>query len=186
MATGGDDPADNRSGINFGVELDIPWSVSEAYVDLNSDGIYDLATVPDVIGLHTRRQGAPVVKVLFDRDPRSVRAWFSDPDVPYQDFHDVTIVDMENTTGPTVSVAELSLLRLGVNLVQSVMAPAGPGTHVDNIKESLPECSGSCLFVLQEMDQVGHTSSCGSLSLGTCSAVALPCFVVYCMEGDAA
>ena len=84
MATGGDGPADDHSGINFGVELDIPWNAPEAYVDLNSGGIYDLATVPDAISLRARRPGAPVVKVLLGRDSRSVRALVPDPDVHYR------------------------------------------------------------------------------------------------------
>ena len=49
MATGGDGPADDCSGINFGVELDIPWNA------------------PDVIGLCARWPGAPVVNVLLGR-----------------------------------------------------------------------------------------------------------------------
>ena len=74
MATGGDGPVDSQSGMNFGVELDIPWNAPEVYVDVDADGVYDLATVPNVIGLHARWPGAPVVKVLLCWDTRSVRA----------------------------------------------------------------------------------------------------------------
>ena len=81
-------------------------------MDLNLDEIYDLATVPDVIGLRARWPGAPVVKVLLGRDPHSVRTLVPDPDVHYRGVHDVTIEDIGNTAGPTVSVADLSLLRL--------------------------------------------------------------------------
>ena len=37
MATGGDRPTDGRSGINFDVELQVPWNAPEAYVNLNSE-----------------------------------------------------------------------------------------------------------------------------------------------------
>ena len=65
MAMGSDRPTNGRSGVNFDVELQIPWNVLEAYVNLDSDGVYELHTVPDVLGLHSRRPGAAVVRVLF-------------------------------------------------------------------------------------------------------------------------
>ena len=52
MATGGDRPTDDRSGVNFDVELQVPWNAPEAYVNLDSDGVNELQTVPDVLGLH--------------------------------------------------------------------------------------------------------------------------------------
>ena len=69
MVKGGKGPADGRSGIHFGVELEVTWNASEAYVQLDSHGVYDLATVPDVLGLHARRSGAAVVKVLLGGIP---------------------------------------------------------------------------------------------------------------------
>ena len=63
MATGGVMPADARSGVTFDVELEVPWNAPEAYIQLDSEGVYDLATVPDVFGLRDRRPDAAVVKV---------------------------------------------------------------------------------------------------------------------------
>ena len=55
MATDGDAPAEARSGITFSVTLEVPWNAPEAYVQLDSDGVVDLDTVPDVLGLVGRR-----------------------------------------------------------------------------------------------------------------------------------
>ena len=55
-------------GGNFNVELHVSWNSPEAYVNLNSDGVYELKTVLDVLGLHARRPGAAVVKVLLGCD----------------------------------------------------------------------------------------------------------------------
>ena len=52
MAMGSDSPADGRSGVNFNLELQVSWNAPEAYVNLDSDGVYKLKTVPDVLGLH--------------------------------------------------------------------------------------------------------------------------------------
>ena len=45
MATGGDTPAEARSGITFGVTLEVPWNALEACVQLHSDGVFDLWSV---------------------------------------------------------------------------------------------------------------------------------------------
>ena len=74
MATGSDRPTDDRSGVNFDVELQVPWNAPEAYVNLDSDGVYGLQTVPDVLGLHSQRPGAAVVRVLLGRNDHSVHA----------------------------------------------------------------------------------------------------------------
>ena len=120
----GDTPAEARSGITFGVTLEVPWNVPEAYVQLHSDGVFDLDTVPDVLGLSGRWPDAAVVRVLQGRDARSVRALIPYPRVLERRFHDVAIVDMEDTAEPAVSEADLSLLRLQwlVTVVQSGMA----------------------------------------------------------------
>ena len=107
-ATGG------RSGITFDIELVVPWDAPEAVVDLHSDGVVELDTVPDVLGLTGRRPGAAVVRILQGRDVRSVRAecaCLPDPRVLERGFHDVTIVDMGDLPEPSVSMDELSLLR---------------------------------------------------------------------------
>ena len=41
MATGGNRPTGDRSGVNFDVELQVPWNASEANVCLDSDGVYE-------------------------------------------------------------------------------------------------------------------------------------------------
>ena len=58
MATDSAAAAEGRAGITFGVELVVPWDAPEAVVDLNSDDVIDLETVPDVIGLTGRQPGA--------------------------------------------------------------------------------------------------------------------------------
>ena len=72
MAMGSDSPANGRSGVDFNVELKVPWNALEACVNLDSDGVYELKTVPYVLGLHSRQPGAAVVKVLLGRDSSSV------------------------------------------------------------------------------------------------------------------
>ena len=119
MATGGDTPAEARSGITFGVTLDVPWNAPEVYVQLHSDGVFDLDTI---LGLCGRRPDATVVRVLQGRDARSVRALIPDPRILERGFHDVTIVDMEDTAEPAISQADLSRLRLQwpVTVVQNM------------------------------------------------------------------
>ena len=53
-----------------------------------------------------------MVRILQGRDERSVRALIPDPRVLDGGFHDVTIVDMEDSAEPAVSEDDLSLLRL--------------------------------------------------------------------------
>ena len=49
MATGSDTPAEARSGVTFDVTLEVPWNAPEAYVQLHSDGMFDLEkTVSDI------------------------------------------------------------------------------------------------------------------------------------------
>ena len=64
------------------------------------------------MGLHARRPGAAVVKVLLGRDSSSVRALVPDVRVIDRGFHEITLVDMGDTSGPDVSIADLSRLRL--------------------------------------------------------------------------
>ena len=68
------------------MELQVPWNALEAYVDLDSDGVYELTTVPDVLGLHARWPGVAVVKVLLGRDAQSVRVLVPDPRVNDRGF----------------------------------------------------------------------------------------------------
>ena len=79
---------------------------------ISKDGTYELKIVPDVLGLHARQLGVSVVKVLLGCDSRSVRALVLDVKVLDRGFHNVTLLDMGDITGPDVSIADLSLLRL--------------------------------------------------------------------------
>ena len=63
MATGGDRPTDGRSGVNFDVELQVRWNAPEAYVNLDTDTVYELQTVPDILGLHSRWRVCALVPV---------------------------------------------------------------------------------------------------------------------------
>ena len=103
VAMGSVSPADDRSGVDFNFELQVPWNTPEAYVNLDSYGVYELKTVLDILGLHARRPGAAVVKVLLC-DSSSVRALVPDARVIDRGFHEITLVD--------VFIADLSLLRL--------------------------------------------------------------------------
>ena len=103
--------AEGRAGITFDVELVIPWDAPEAVVDLQSDILMDLETVPDVIGLTGRRPEAAVCRILQGRDVRSVRVLVPDSRGLERNFHDVTIVDMGDLPEVSVSMAYLSMLR---------------------------------------------------------------------------
>ena len=54
MATDGAALVENRAGITFGVELYIPWDAPEAVVDIQSEGVVPLRSIPDIIGLAGR------------------------------------------------------------------------------------------------------------------------------------
>ena len=64
MATDGAAATGGLAGITFDVELVVLWDAPEAVVDLHSDGVVKLDTVPDVLGLTGRRPRAAVVRVL--------------------------------------------------------------------------------------------------------------------------
>ena len=142
MATDSAAAAGGRAGNTFGVELVLPWDAPEAVVDLHSDGVMDLETVPDVIGLTGRRLGAGVSRILQGRDVRSVRAVVPDSRGLERDFHDVAIVDMGDLPESSVSMDELSLLRrqwpptVLHNMVW--MAAARPGYNACGGQETVP------------------------------------------------
>ena len=111
MATEGAALVENRTGITFGVELYVPWDAPEAVVDIHSEGVVPLRSIPDVIGLAGRRSDTAECRILYGGDVRSVRVLVPDPRGLDQNFHDVTIVDMGDVPESSVSVPELSLLR---------------------------------------------------------------------------
>ena len=111
MATEGAALVENRAGITFGVELYIPWDAPEAVVDIQSEGVVPLRSIPDVIGLAGHRSDAAECHILQGRDVRSVRVLVPDPRGLDQNFHDVTIVDMGDVPESSISIPELSLLH---------------------------------------------------------------------------
>ena len=48
MATDGAGVVDARAGITFGVELYVPWDAPEALVNLQSEDVVDVGSIPDV------------------------------------------------------------------------------------------------------------------------------------------
>ena len=80
MATGGDRPTEDRSGVNFDVELQVPW-------------------IPNVLGLHSRKPGVAVVWVLLGRDDHSVHTLVPDQRVIDRGFHEVTLMATVASTG---------------------------------------------------------------------------------------
>ena len=110
MATNGAAVVEDRAGITFGVELYVPWDAPEAIVDISSAGVVPLRHIPDVIGLVGRREGAAGSRVLQGRDVLSVRVLVPDCHGVDQNFHDVTIVDMEDVPESHISLPELSTL----------------------------------------------------------------------------
>ena len=111
MATDGAAVVGDRADITFGVEVVVPWDAPEALVDLQSEDVVNLGTIPDVIGLAGRQPGAAGCRVLLGRDASSVRVLVPDSRGLDQNFHDVTIVDMGDLPEPSVSLNELSMLH---------------------------------------------------------------------------
>ena len=77
MATEGAALVENRAGITFGAELYIPWDAPEAVVDIHSEGVVPLRSIPDVIGIAGRRSDAVECRILQGGDVRSVRVLLS-------------------------------------------------------------------------------------------------------------
>ena len=111
MATKGAALVGNRAGITFGVELYVPWDAPEAVVDISSEGVVPLRSIPDVTGLTGRRADAVECRVLQGRDVRSIRVLVPDPRGLDKNFHDVTIVDMGDVSESSVSIPDLSSLN---------------------------------------------------------------------------
>ena len=111
MVTDGAALVENRAGITFGVELYILWDAPEAVVDIHSECVVSLRSIPDVIGLAGRRSDAAECRILQGRDIRSVRVLVPDPRGLDQNSHDVTIVHMGDVPESSVSIPELSMLH---------------------------------------------------------------------------
>ena len=112
MVTGSGQLPAGRSGVDFTVQLDVPWSAPEVFVNMESEGQLDTNSMPDVLGLRSRQPGAAVICVITGRDSQSVKELVPDGKVLDRGFHDVTLVDMDHVDGPDVPMAELDILRL--------------------------------------------------------------------------
>ena len=87
------------------------WPRVDCAVDFSpSEGVVPLRSIPDVVGLVGRREGAAESRVLQGRDAHSVRVLVPDCRGVDQNFHDVTIVDMGDMPESAVSIPELSAL----------------------------------------------------------------------------
>ena len=64
MAMEGAALVEDHAGIKFGVELYVPWDAPEAVVDIHSDGVVTLGSIPDVVGLVGRRLDAAESRIL--------------------------------------------------------------------------------------------------------------------------
>ena len=95
---------EDRAGITFGVELYVPWNAPEAVVDIHSEGVVPLGSIPGVVGLVDRRPDATGSHNLQGRDVRSIRVLVPDARGLDQNFHDVTIVDMGDVPEASVSL----------------------------------------------------------------------------------
>ena len=80
-------------------------------MDIHSEGVVPLRSIPDVICLTGRRSDTAECRILQGRDARSVRVLVPDPRGLDQNFNDVTIVDMGDVPESSVSTPELSSLR---------------------------------------------------------------------------
>ena len=74
MAADGTALVEARAGVTFGVELYVPWDAPEAVEDVFSESVVPLRSIPDVIGLVGRREGAVESCVLQGRDARSLQS----------------------------------------------------------------------------------------------------------------
>ena len=85
---------EDHAGITFGVEVYVPWDAPEAVVDIHSEGVVPLGSIPDVVDLVGRRPDAAESRILQWRDVRSIHVLVPDSRGLDQNFHDVTIVDI--------------------------------------------------------------------------------------------
>ena len=65
--------------------------------------VLDTPSVPDVIGLRARNDGAEPTRVIPGRAQSSVRVLIPDNRAAPWGFHDVTLENMAGATGPSVS-----------------------------------------------------------------------------------
>ena len=68
----------------------MPWDAPEAVVDMHSEGVFPLGSIPDVVGLVGRRPDATGSRILQGRDVRSICVLAPDargtgPELPRRD-----------------------------------------------------------------------------------------------------
>ena len=89
----------------------ILWDAPEAVVDINSAEVVTLGSFPDKVGLFGHRKDAAVSQILQGRDSRSVRFLVPDARGLDQNFHDVTIVNMDDERELMVTPADMTRLH---------------------------------------------------------------------------
>ena len=93
------------------VGLCVPRDAPQAVVDINSADVVMLGSLPEKVGLFGRRKYAAASRILQGRDSRSIRFLVPDVRGVDQNFHDVTIVDMDEEREPKVTAGDLTHLR---------------------------------------------------------------------------
>ena len=174
---------EDRACITFGVELCVPWDAPEAVVDINSEGVVPLGSVPDVVGLFGRRPDAAESWILQGRDARSIRVLVPDSRGLDQNFHNVTIVDMGVAPESAVSLPELSLLR--------EQWPPAIFRHMGWLKQDLEVMRADAKKRFRQA-RLSPFRYCGTLircdmyrqvSFGPGAVMAVPSVLVYGVEG---
>ena len=110
MATGGDRPTDDRSTLTWSYRS--PGTLRRLkliWIQMESTSFRLFPTSWDCIH---RWPETALVRVLLGRDDHSVCALVPDQRVIDRGFHEVTLVDMSDTAGPDVSVADIEMLQL--------------------------------------------------------------------------
>ena len=112
MATGNSQPGADRKGIYFKVHIQIPWNAPEAYVMLDSPGVFELYAdfLLDVLGLRTWHSDAAPVRFCWV-EMRGVRVLIPDKKELYRGFHDVTLLDMADELQHVMPIGDLGRLR---------------------------------------------------------------------------
>ena len=103
--------ANDRSGVTFTAELCVLWDAPEAVIDIDSPDLVCLGSLPDKVGLFSRRTDAAVSRIIAGRDSRSVRFLVPDGRVVDRGYHDVTVVDMGEECEHMVVMKDM--MRLG-------------------------------------------------------------------------
>ena len=67
MATGNGQLLAGRSGVDFTVQLDVPWNAPEVFVNMEFAGLHelDIESMPDMLDLRARQPRAAVILVLW-------------------------------------------------------------------------------------------------------------------------